>query len=92
MARWACSRSPGASPSVAPNRDLYFVMATGHFQLPQFIRKFRTRAVVGNDATSLWMTQNPEIYQNALAALSMEHLGCTTWTDNAEGQYVPTGM
>jgi hypothetical protein len=32
-------------------RDLYFVMATGHFQLPQFIRKISDRFVIGNDAS-----------------------------------------
>jgi hypothetical protein len=47
--------------------------------------------VIGNDATSLWMTQNPKIYQNALAGLTMEHLGCKMWADDAHGQYVTTG-
>jgi hypothetical protein len=73
-------------------RDLYFAMVTGHFQLPQFMQEIpNPRLVVGNDATSLWMTQYPEIYQNALGALSMEHLGCTMWSDDASGHYVPTG-
>jgi hypothetical protein len=73
-------------------RDLYFVMSTGHFQLPQFIQEIpNPRFVVGNDATSLWMTLHPEIYQNALTGLSMEHLGCTKWTDDTNGQYAPTG-
>jgi MYXO-CTERM domain-containing protein len=72
-------------------RDLYFVMVTGHFRLLKFMKTIPTeRFVVGNDATSLWMTQYPEIYQNALAGLTMEHLGCTMWTDK-DGQYVPTG-
>jgi hypothetical protein len=74
------------------NRDLYFVMVTGHFQLPQFIVDIpNPRFVVGNDATSLWMAQNPAIYQKALAGLTMEHLGCTMWADDANGQYLPTG-
>ena len=74
------------------NRDLYFVMVTGHFQLPQFIAEIpNPRFVVGNDATSLWMAQNPAIYQKALAGLTMEHLGCKTWADNAKGHYVHTG-
>jgi hypothetical protein len=69
-------------------RDLYFVMATGHFQLPQFIEKIpNSRFVIGNDATSRWMNEHPEIYQKALAGLSIEHLGCTTWTDDANGRY-----
>jgi hypothetical protein len=75
------------------NRDLYFVMATGHFQLPQFMQWIPTdRFVGGNDATSLWMAQYPEIYKKkALAGLSMEHLGCTMWADDANGHYGPTG-
>jgi hypothetical protein len=75
------------------NRDLYFVMATGHFQLPQFMQWIPTdRFVGGNDATSLWMVQYPEIYKKkALAGLSMEHLGCTMWADDANGHYGPTG-
>jgi hypothetical protein len=73
-------------------RDLYFVMATGHFQLPQFIEKIpNSRFVIGNDATSRWMNEHPEIYQKALAGLSIEHLGCRMWTDDADGRYSPTG-
>ena len=72
-------------------RDLYFVMATGHFQLPQFIRKISDRFVIGNDAISRWMYDQPEIYPNALAGVTMEHLGCTMWADNADGEYVATG-
>jgi len=73
------------------NRDLYFVMATGHFQLPQFMQWIPDRPVVGNDATSLWMTQYPNIYKKALAGVSIELLGCKMWADNANGQYVDTG-
>jgi MYXO-CTERM domain-containing protein len=73
-------------------RDLYFVMVTGHFRLPEFMKEIPNRRfVVGNDATSLWMTQNPTIYKNALAGVTMEHLGCKMWADDADGQYVPTG-
>ena len=67
-------------------------MVTGHFQLPQFIADIpNQRFVVGKDATSLWMTQNPAIYRKALAGLTMEHLGCKMWADNANGKYVQTG-
>ena len=72
-------------------RDLYFVMVTGHFQVLRFMKTIpNERFVVGNDATSLWMTQYPEIYQNALAGLTMEHLGCRMWADN-DGRYAATG-
>jgi hypothetical protein len=75
-------------------RDLYFVMVTGHFQLAQ--KAFNqgipnARFVGGKDATSRWMNDHPAIYQKAVAGLTMEHLGCTKWTDNEFGQYAPTG-
>ena len=73
-------------------RDLYFAMVTGHFQLPQFIEPIpNPRPVGGEDAISQWMNKHPEIYQNALAGLTLEHLGCTMWADDANGRYVPTG-
>jgi hypothetical protein len=73
-------------------RDLYFVMVTGHFQLPQFIQKIpNPRFVIGNDATSRWMNDHPAIYQKAVAGLTIEHLGCQRWTDDANGKYVWTG-
>jgi MYXO-CTERM domain-containing protein len=75
-------------------RDLYFVMVTGHFQLAQepFLKEIpNARAVIGRDAISRWMHDHPAVYQNALAGLTLEHLGCTMWADNANGQYAPTG-
>jgi hypothetical protein len=71
--------------------DLYFVMVTGHFQLAQFLEDIpNARFVIGNDATSRWMNDHPAIYQNALAGLTIEHLGCQRWTD-INGQYAWTG-
>jgi hypothetical protein len=74
------------------NRDMYFAMVTGHFQLPQFTRPIvpPKNAEVGSDATSVWMTDHPAIYQAAPLGVTVEHLGCTMWTDQA-GRYVPTG-
>ena len=37
------------------------------------------------------MVDHPAIYQNALAGLTLEHLGCTMWTDDANGTYRPAG-
>jgi hypothetical protein len=74
------------------NRDLYFAMVTGHFQLLQFVEKLpTTRYVAGEDAISRWMNKHPQIYQNALAGVTLEHLGCKMWADDAKGQYGPTG-
>ena len=73
-------------------RDLYFAMVTGHFQLLQFVKDIpNSRFVIGQDAISIWMNTHPEIYQSALAGLTLEHLGCTMWTDDANGRYGPTG-
>jgi hypothetical protein len=73
-------------------RDLYFALVTGHFQLPQFTRTIpNARPEVGSDAVSVWMLDHPEIYQNALAGVTVEHLGCTMWTNSNAGRYVPTG-
>jgi hypothetical protein len=75
-------------------RDLYFVMVTGHFQLaqPQFLKPIpKAREVIGKDAISRWMYDHPAIYRNALAGVTIEHLGCTMWADNANGEYTPTG-
>jgi hypothetical protein len=38
------------------------------------------------------MLEHPEIYQRAVAALTVEHLGCTMWgTDPVTGKYTSTG-
>ena len=74
------------------NRDMYFALVTGHFQLPQFTRTIPDpkNAEVGNDATSVWMLEHPGIYQAAALGVTVEHLGATMW-DNVAGQYVATG-
>jgi hypothetical protein len=75
------------------NRDLYFVLVTGHFQLPQFTGAITpTRPTVGNDAISVWMLDHPAIYQSAVAGITVEHLGCTMWqNDPVTGTYAATG-
>ena len=74
------------------NRDMYFALVTGHFQLPQFTRTIPNprNIEVGNDATSVWMLDHPGIYQAATLGITAEHLGATMWADVA-GQYVATG-
>ncbi|MGH3784841.1 MAG: hypothetical protein ACRDRO_30570 [Pseudonocardiaceae bacterium] len=75
------------------NRDLYFVLVTGHFQLPQFTRPIpNARPTVGKDATSVWMLEHPDIYQRAVTGVTVEHLGCTMWlNDPVTGTYAATG-
>ncbi|WP_107706349.1 hypothetical protein [Nocardioides allogilvus] len=80
--------------SVSLRRSLVFVFATGHFQLPQFARD----GVPLNQASSRWMDMHPEWHdgkgrhRKAVAALTLEHLGCREWADNAtHTDYAPTG-
>lgn len=74
---------------VRRNRDLVFVMVTGHFQLPQFTRPLPTpRPEVGSDATSVWLTDHPGQAKRAVAGITVEHLGCTRWgNDPVTGAY-----
>jgi hypothetical protein len=56
-----------------------FVLATGHFAgayVPAI------RGVV---------EKHPDLIKRAVGALSVEHLGCREWLDNASTQYRPTG-
>ena len=76
------------------NHDMYFALVTGRFQLPQFTQTIPNpkNAEIGNDATSVWMLDHPNIYQAATLGVTVKHLGATMWTnDPATGQYVPTG-
>lgn len=63
------------------NRTIIFVFATGHFQLPQF-------GVNNRQATSRWLQDHPEFWdgkgnnKKAVAAVTIEHLGCTEWKDD----------
>ena len=88
----ALARHLAALPS--RNRDMYFALVTGHFQLPQFSRTILNLAhpEVGQGAVSTWMLDHPHIYQAAVLGVTAEHLGATMWTDDPEtGQYVPAG-
>lgn len=63
------------------NRTIIFVFATGHFQLPQF-------GINNRQATSRWLKEHPELWngknsnKKAVAAVTIEHLGCTEWKDD----------
>ena len=88
----ALARHLAALPS--RNRDMYFALVTGHFQLPQFSRTILNLAhpEVGQGAVSTWMLDHPDIYQAAVLGVTVEHLGATMWTDDpVTGQYVPAG-
>jgi hypothetical protein len=77
--------------AVPHSRDLIFVMVTGHFQLPQFTRPIaNARPEVGSDATSVWMADHPDQFKRSVLGITVEHLGCTMWTDSA-GRYAAAG-
>ncbi|HLD66804.1 MAG TPA: hypothetical protein VJA19_12225 [Pseudomonas sp.] len=72
------------------NRTQVFVMATGHFQIPQVTTE--------GQATSAWLAHHPELWDGknghakAVAGLTLEHLGCTEWKDDMNaGGPAPTG-
>jgi hypothetical protein len=63
------------------DRTIVFAFVTGHFQLPQFGIKKR-------QATSKWLEEHIELWdgrnsnKKAVAAVTIEHLGCTEWKDD----------
>jgi len=65
-------------PKGSRKRALVFFFTTGHF----------ARAYV---ATNGFLENHPEIVRKAVGALSVEHLGCREWKDDASMRYRPTG-
>lgn len=72
-------------------RSVVFAFITGHFQLPQFGEH-------ENQATSRWLDDHPELWdgkpghRKAVAGITVEHIGCREWKDNAaKSASVPTG-
>ncbi|MFD3163310.1 hypothetical protein [Herpetosiphon sp. NSE202] len=68
-------------------RNLIFIFATGHFQLPQLGKH--------GQATSTWLAEHPALWNGqqfrAVAGVTLEHLGCSEWHDNrAFTSYQPT--
>lgn len=75
----------------ARRRTMVFLLATGHFQIPQIGRN-------GDQATSAWLAAHPELWDGkngharAMAGLTIEHLGCMEWRDDdCSGAPAPTG-
>lgn len=60
-------------------RDMVFVFASGHFQIPQFTDR--------GQATMAWLRAHPGLWDGkgdharAVACLTLEHLGCLEWKD-----------
>lgn len=88
----ALAREFAKVPRSRRRRSLIFVAHTGHFQLPQFT----TDAPLAQSA-SLWLRDHPELVNGkvskAVAALTLEHLGCREWGDDpVRNSYAPTGL
>lgn len=71
-------------------RDMVFVFASGHFQIPQFTDR--------GQATMAWLRAHPQWWDGkgrharAVACLTLEHLGCMEWKDRpGRGAPQPTG-
>lgn len=65
-----------------PERTMIFIFMTGHFRLPAF------KEMGSMQCTSVWLHNHPELWDgkdehiNAVAGLTIEHLGCKEFTDN----------
>jgi hypothetical protein len=75
-------------------RTLVFVFVTGHFQLPQLVADYPP-----NRATHTWLEAHRDLWdgapghKTAVAATTLEHLGCTEWKDTAgHSGHGPTGQ
>jgi PA domain len=66
-------------PQSERKRTLVFVMTTGHFAGP-YVPSIR--GVI---------TAHPDLIKKAVAALTVEHLGCREWADDASLHYKATG-
>lgn len=70
-------------PENERNRSIVFSFVTGHFQLHQFGNAL-------NQATTRFLNSHPEFWDGnighcqAVAGLTMEHLGCTEWRDSLD--------
>lgn len=71
------------------NRTVVFSFVTGHFRLPVFKGT--------SQATSTWLMSHPELWdgkngnKEAVAGITVEHLGSMEWKENGNGQYKATG-
>lgn len=67
-------------PQQRREKTLIFVLATGHFQIPQF-------GIEGRQATSRWLKNHENLWagksggKRAVAGITIEHLGCLEYCD-----------
>jgi hypothetical protein len=78
LAILAMARYFSRLPKAARKRDIVFVIANRFCNAPQIHLEG-------------WMGRHPDIFRKTAAWMTVEHLGVREWTDNAAGQYAPTG-
>jgi hypothetical protein len=66
-------------PKAERQRTLVFPLTTGHFAIP-WVPSIRS-----------FIEKHPDVVKSAVAAVTIEHLGCMEWMDDASLQYRPTG-
>ena len=66
-------------PKTSRKRTLVFLMTTGHFA-GAYVPSIRG-----------FVEKHPDLVKKAVGALTVEHLGCMEWLDNASMKYAPTG-
>jgi len=66
-------------PKSERKRTIVFPLTTGHFAGP-WVPSMRGV-----------MQKYPDMIEKAVAAVTVEHLGCMEWLDNAQMEYKPTG-
>jgi hypothetical protein len=86
---------------VEENGGVAFTQLARHFaSLPPAKRLTRTlvfaawpgHMVADLPQTQGWIDDHPDLVKRAAAALTVEHLGCTEWTDSVGAGYRPTGL
>ncbi len=92
LALLALARYFSAKPVSERQRSLLFVLISGHFRIPELA------VDPERQATSTWLAQHRDLWdgkeghRQAVAGVTLEHLGATEWSDNkARSRYAPTG-
>jgi hypothetical protein len=80
IALLALARYFSRLPQSARNRTIIFVLTTGHM-------------AEAYTPSTAWIKQRPDIIKKAVGSMTIEHLGCREWADDATlANYKPTGQ
>lgn len=78
LALLAIAKYFSSTPRESRKRDIVFV-------IPNHFARSDLLGLPG------WIERHPDILAKTAAWITVEHLGCREWFDNAAGQYVPSG-